>query len=184
MVSSSFAPLAYDYEGRWTAPAGGGPLARDSVFEITILQATCPGCTPMPGVATVKPKDTASIRTRAGSSPRASAPSPPLGGDYGKVVGPTIVAFVADDFDNGDAAYGSLDTLTVVFDLATDRGGLGDDAGATAAAVAMLSFSTDLGGDTVGSGRTTRPWWSRSAPRPRRARATSSSARRPSRRAP
>ena len=143
-------PLAYDYEGRWTAPAGGGPLARDSVFEITILQATCPGCTPMPGVATVKPKDTASIRTRAGSSPRASAPSPPLGGDYGKVVGPTIVAFVADDFDNGDAAYGSLDTLTVVFDLATDRGGLGDDAGATAAAVAMLSFSTDLGGDTVG----------------------------------
>ena len=111
--------LAYDYSGAWNA----GHTDGDAVFTITILQATCPGCTPFPGVATVKPTDTAAIRTRAASSPRAVASSAPLTGDYGKTRGPEIVSFVADDFDNGDGVYGSGDTLTVTFDLATDRGG-------------------------------------------------------------
>ena len=117
--------LAYDYSGEWH---GGADelLEFDSVFRITILQETCPGCTPMPDPldgAVVKPKDTAAIRTRSGSSPRAYAPSPPLLGDYGKTRGPKITSFLIDDFDNGDATYGSGDTLTVRFDLATDRGG-------------------------------------------------------------
>ena len=119
-------PLAYDYSGEWTSSSADGLLDADSVFRITILEATCPGCTPMPDPvngATVKPKNAAAIRTRSSSSPRAFAPSPPLAGDYGKTRGPMIVSFAADDFDNGDAVYGGGDTLTVTFDLATDRGG-------------------------------------------------------------
>ena len=142
-------PLAYDYSGEW---GGSGLLDEDSVFKITILQATCPGCTPMPSIATVKPKDTAFIRTRAASSPRAYAPSPPLTGDYGKTFGPRIISFVADDFDNGDDVYGSGDTLTVVFDLATDRGGT--DIKATSVDVTeMLSFSHSLGEDVLSQWR-------------------------------
>lgn len=133
-------PLAYDYSGEWLP----GLLDTDSVFRITLLQATCPGCTPMAGIATVKPTDTAYIRTRAASSPRAFAPSPPLDGDYGKTRGPQIVSFVADDFDNGDDVYGSGDTLTVTFDLASDRGGT--DVKATSVNVEdMLLFSHSLG---------------------------------------
>lgn len=132
--------LAYDYSGEWLP----GLLDGDSAFRITILQATCPGCTPFPGIATVKPVDTASIRTRSGSSPRASAPSPPLSGDYGKTRGPQIVSFVADDFDNSDDIYSASDTLTVTFDLPTDRGGT--DAKATSVEVEdMLIFSQPLG---------------------------------------
>lgn len=96
--------LAYDYSGAWL-PAW--PEAGHHIFRITILQQTCPGCTPMPTTATVKPIDTAAIRTRSGSSPRSFASSPPLDGDYGKTRGPQIVSFVADDFDNGDSVFGS-----------------------------------------------------------------------------
>jgi hypothetical protein len=118
-------PLAYDYSGEWTSGSADGLLDADLVFRITILQATCPGCTPMPDPvsgATVKPKDAAAIRTRSSSSPRAFAPSPPLAGDYGKTRGPMIVSFAADDFDNGDAVYGGGDTLTVTFNGRTNRG--------------------------------------------------------------
>ena len=136
--------LAYDYSGSWLP----GLLDGDSIFRITILQATCPGCTPMAGIATVRPQDRAAIRTRSGSSPRASASSPPLTGDYGKTRGPMIVSFVADDFDNGDAEYGSGDTLTITFDLATDRGGT--DVRATSVNVDdMLTFSTGLGSGVI-----------------------------------
>ncbi len=75
--------LAYDYKGEWLP----GLVDGDSVFRITIQQQSCPGCTPMPNIATVRPKDTAAIRTRSGSSPRAFAPSPPLEGEYGKTRG-------------------------------------------------------------------------------------------------
>ena len=139
--------LAYDYSGEWL----GGITNPDSLFQITIVQATCPGCTPMVDSATnrgatVRPHDTAFIKTRAGSSPRASAPSPPLVGNYGLKEGPRIVSFVADDFDNGDDVYGSGDTLTVVFDLATNRGGA-DERATSVNVDNMLVFSQALGSD-------------------------------------
>ena len=112
--------LAYDYSGEWLQPL----VDADKVFRVTILQSTCPGCTPMPGIATVKPTDLTDIKTRAQSSPRASGSSPILSGDYGWEQGPSIVSFVADDFDNGDSAFGSADTLTVTFNISTNRGGL------------------------------------------------------------
>ena len=143
--------LAYDYSGEWV-DGPNGVLDADATFRITILRATCPGCTPMPGVATVKPKDTAFIRTRAASSPRASAPSPPLKGDYGKTRGVKLVSFVADDFDNGDDVYGSGDTLTVVFDLATDRGGV-DEKASSVNIEDMLEFSHSLGTDVLSQWR-------------------------------
>lgn len=136
--------LAYDYSGAWLP----GVVDGDSVFRITLLQATCPGCTPMPEIATVRPTDTASIRTRAGSSPRAAAPSPPLVGDYGKTRGPQIVSFVADDFDNGDNVFGSGDTLTIVLDIATDRGGT-DERATSVNVEDMLVFSHSLGTDVL-----------------------------------
>ena len=71
----------------------------DSALRITILQATCPGCTPFPGVATVRPAAETNIRTRAHSSPRAFHTSPPLSGNYGETRGPAIVSFVADGDD-------------------------------------------------------------------------------------
>ena len=43
-------PLAYDYSGEWS----NDPLSPASQFLITITQSTCPGCTPMTGIATVK----------------------------------------------------------------------------------------------------------------------------------
>ena len=43
-------PLAYDYSGEWS----DDPLSPASEFLITITQSTCPGCTPMTGIATVK----------------------------------------------------------------------------------------------------------------------------------
>jgi len=59
-----------------------------------------------------------------------------------------MVSFVANDFDNGDALYGIGDTLTVVFDLATDRGGT--DILATAVPVEdMLSISHNLGAEVL-----------------------------------
>ena len=79
----------------------------------------------MPGLASVRPASDTEIKTRSHSSSRAFSVSPLLAGDFGKRVGPSIVSFVADDFDNGDDVYGAGDTLTVVFDLATNRGGGG-----------------------------------------------------------
>ena len=137
--------LAYDYSGEWLQSS---PLEADRVFQITILQATCPGCTPMAGIATVKPQDATDIRTRSQSSPRASDSSPTLSGDYGKTRGPAIVAFIADDFDNGDDTFGQGDTLTVIFDLATDRGGVEGEA-ASVRADEMLLFSHSLGSETI-----------------------------------
>ena len=119
--------LAYDYSGAWnegttvaaartearpaidySAPptylASGGSLLWQpaaTVFTITILQASCPGCTPMPGLASVRPASDTEIKTRSHSSSRAFGVSPLLAGDFGKRVGPSIVSFVADDFDNG-----------------------------------------------------------------------------------
>ena len=65
-------------------------------------------------------------------------------------MGPSIVSFVADDFDNGDDVYGAGDTLTVVFDLATNRGG----GGVTTTSVPvedMLVFSHSLGAEATAS---------------------------------
>ena len=156
--------LAYDYSGAWnegTTVAAGRTEARPAidygappthlasagsllwqpaatVFTITILQASCPGCTPMPGLASVRPASDTEIKTRSHSSSRAFGVSPLLAGDFGKrvgpsiipnpkpnpkpnpnpnphpnpspsrnpdpnpnQVGPSIVSFVADDFDNG-----------------------------------------------------------------------------------
>ena len=99
--------LAYDYSGTWnegttvsagrtdvrppldySAPptylaSGGALLWRPpaTVFTITILQATCPGCTPMPGLASVKPHSDTEIKTRSHSSTRAFGVSPLLTGD-------------------------------------------------------------------------------------------------------
>ena len=55
----------------------------------------------MPGLASVRPASDTEIKTRSHSSSRAFSVSPLLAGDFGKRVGPSIVSFVADDFDNG-----------------------------------------------------------------------------------
>ena len=58
-------------------------------------------------------------------------------------VRPVGRCFVADDFDNGDGVYGSGDTLTVTFDLATDRGGTDDKATASIIdAIVLSSWAT------------------------------------------
>ena len=139
--------LAYDYSGSWNEDE----LYPDQVFTITIVQATCPGCTPFPGLASVKPTDVTEIKTRASSSSESRGISPILEGDFGKTRGPAIVSFVADDFDNGDAVYGAGDTLTVVFDLATDRGGLGLFYSGEVPVEDMLTFSHSLGAEAQAS---------------------------------
>ena len=79
---------------------------------------------------------------------RASASSPVLQGNYGLQEGPRIVEFISDDFDNGDDVYGVGDTLTVTFDLATDRGGT-DDKATSVDVNEMLTFSHALGEQVI-----------------------------------
>ena len=43
-------------------------------------------------------------------------------GSYGDLAGPALVSVVADDADDGDAILGAGDTLTLTFDVSTDRG--------------------------------------------------------------
>ena len=137
--------LAYDYQGEWLQDEFGN--RSDMSFRITILQPTCPGCTPMLNAATVRPRADSAIRTRAHTSERASESSPALAGGYGKTAGPAIVRFEANDFDNGDSVYGAGDTLTVEFDIATDRGGDATAADGTVDDVySLLDFSHSLGG--------------------------------------
>ena len=81
-------------------------------------------------------------------------------GSYGDLAGPALVSVVADDADDGDAILGAGDTLTLTFDVSTDRGSGVVGAGLpslTKAQVDGLLIAPSLGTDYTGewtSGRT------------------------------
>ena len=55
--------------------------------------------------------------------------APYLHGNFGRVTGPRIVGFSADDPDNGDGHFGNGDQLTITFDQRTNRGRTHDNFG-------------------------------------------------------
>ena len=63
----------------------------------------------------IPPRRLGDLRSRSGISPVADI-APVVGGTLGSLAPPTIVAFTAADPDNGDAAFGDGDVLTIRFD--------------------------------------------------------------------
>ena len=62
------------------------------------------------------------LSNQAEGSPAYGYKAPHLHGDFGRVTGPRIVSFAADDPDNGDGVFGDGDVLTITFDQRTNRG--------------------------------------------------------------
>ena len=66
------------------------------------------------GVTTVRLR--ADVRNRA-----RNIPQPTLTGAFGSLESPTIVSYVASNYDNTDSIYGDSDRLTLTFDKPTDK---------------------------------------------------------------
>ena len=83
------------------------------------------------------------VLNRAGSNPIPAGVAPRVDGTPGNLGAPSIVAFVADDPNNGDTVYGDGDVLTIVLDRPVDRTEVN-------AIDQLFSFTTPLGADVRG----------------------------------
>lgn len=125
--------LGDDYSGAWSD---------DSTLALSILTPS----TAPPQFGITFANVTGDIRNMAGE-PSGKLEPAFLSGDFGSADPPMPVAFEASDPDNADATFSALDTLTVRFDMPTDRGRY---AGGRAFVDNLLQFSDQLGVDYTG----------------------------------
>ena len=70
--------------------------------------------------------------------------APYLRGDFGRITGPEIVGFTADDPNNGDGVFGDGDVLTITFDQRTNRARTHDNFGRPYAHVISHGSESDV----------------------------------------
>ncbi len=130
-----------DYWASWNS---------STVLEIT-FGVVDPTSAPTPGVFTVSCRAGGRIISAAAPSDECVSTSPPLEGRWGYALRPSplhITSFVAFDPDDGDEVCGEGDTLTLVFNVPTDRGRLG----ASGPLYGVPSHGTDGGAPTGPAG--------------------------------
>eukprot|EP00163_Fabomonas_tropica_P012696 TRINITY_DN2403_c0_g1_i3.p1 TRINITY_DN2403_c0_g1~~TRINITY_DN2403_c0_g1_i3.p1 ORF type:complete len:4686 (-),score=1008.71 TRINITY_DN2403_c0_g1_i3:157-14214(-) len=119
--------IGTSYTGTWVTP---------SVAQITIVNASAPSSTvstpapfwnidgsTRPGTLTVSARPGAIIsedRLKTASI----IPSPPITGDWGRLLGPRLHSIVMDDPDDLDAVFGQGDVITLVFKEDTNQANL------------------------------------------------------------
>ena len=127
-----------DYSGAW---------ADDSTFLITVLAVGTNAPELGEAVASVR----GVVRDAARQRPPATNSSVVLGGNYGRTDAPRLVSFVADDPTDRDSVYGPGDTLTLSFDMATDRGGRNESSMDRSQIDSLFAFSAPLGANYSGA---------------------------------
>eukprot|EP00727_Mastigamoeba_balamuthi_P005371 m51a1_g14832 hypothetical protein (4244) ;mRNA; f:692485-711070 len=128
--------MGTDLTGTWSSA---------SLLVITVVDPT--GSLP-PRIGELTVSTIGSLLKNAnGTSLPSNSTSPTITGNWGTKAGPQITVMVASDPDNLDAVYGPLDTITIVFDVATNKMSV-----STKAAVdALLSFNQALGSNYQGA---------------------------------
>lgn len=128
--------LGTDYTGLWSD---------ESTLAITVANCTDADAAVGATHAIVRDARGGLIFNAAGNSAGATG-SALLGGSFGLLDAPVIEEFLVEDLDNADTIYGEGDSLRIIFDRTTDRGGPAASLkGAEAFVEGLFSFSHTLG---------------------------------------
>ena len=138
--------IGTDYTGLWTD---------ESTLIVSILNAT--GGTASTGSTRVRIRDRlGGLIFNAARNSEAASGDALLEGSFGSLAAPAIISFDLEDVDNADTVFGDGDTLTIVFDRRTDRGGAqAATRGAEAFVDSLFTFSHPIGDRFSGEWRDT-----------------------------
>ena len=152
-------PLGSNYSGAWLD---------DSTFQVMVIalsDALADGSTatgsaapsptavelPQVGISEVSLRNTSNVRNRGLTATPSIGIPVELTGDFGAAA-PRLASFTVHGHEAADTVYGAGDVFVVIFDKATDRGGL---RGGKLYVDSLFSFSQPIGQDYSGSWRDT-----------------------------
>lgn len=128
--------IGTDYSGVWSDP---------STLVLTITNASANTARLGSTTARVRSVYGSVIRNSYGNAAAADSVAT-LTGSFGSLDAPLITELTLEDMDNADTVYGEGDTITMLFDRATDRGGMGAALkGSEAFVDTLFKFSHALG---------------------------------------
>ena len=132
--------LGRDYTGVWTS---------DRVLVITARDVSGAGPPAIAGTrATVRAQ--AKLRNVPPVCAPTSTTSPPISGNWG-ILYPRVISVVADDPTDKNSVYSFLDTITITFSIATNRGGRNNgDRLSRSQVLALFLFAESLGNSFSG----------------------------------